>query len=138
MQSIALAALVALPLGACASWPEASAPGYRMELAEAPVRAGRDAELRVRLRRSPGGEPVAGAVFTDHRFEMSMPRFKTVTSTMVEGRDAPPSLAQEEAGGVYRVHASLPMAGSWQAVLTARVPGEERPVRERLSVPVVR
>lgn len=137
MRHTILAAVLALSVGGCAAWPEASAPGYRMAVAEAPIRAGRDVALRVQLQRAPGGEPVTGAVFTDHRFEMTMSGFKTVTSVMVEGRNPPALLAQEQGGGWYLVHASLPMAGSWQAVLTAQVPGEALPVRERVSVRVM-
>ncbi len=95
MRHTILAAVLALSVGGCAAWPEASAPGYRMAVAEAPVRAG------------------------------------------LEGRNPPALLAQEQGGGWYLVHASLPMAGSWQAVLTAQVPGEALPVRERVSVRVM-
>jgi hypothetical protein len=137
MRYVFLAAVLAISAGGCAALPEAAAPGYRMAVAEAPIRAGRDVALRVQLQRAPGGEPVTGAVFTDHRFEMTMSGFKTVTSVMVEGRNPPALLAQEQGGGWYLVHASLPMAGSWQAVLTAQVPGEALPVRERVSVRVV-
>ena len=55
---------------------------------------------------------------------------------MVEGANPPPVLTADEGGGVYRVHAGLPMQGNWQATLRARVPGEVLPVRGTFPIKV--
>ncbi len=131
---VAAALLGALTLGACALVDEGLTDGYRIEPVSPTVQARRDTEVVVRFVRLPGNAPVTGAVFSDHRFEMWMSGFKLATSLMVDGRSPPPVISQEEGGGVYRLHVQLPMAGNWQAIVTAQVPGEARPVRERFTI----
>ena len=128
--------LSVLTLSACVSGAETSNLNYRFEALDQQVAPSPNAEIRVRLVRLADNRPVSGAVITDHRFEMWMSTYKVSTSVMVEGRETPGILAREEGQGVYRVHAQLPMAGSWQATLTARVPGESVPVRGRLQIQV--
>lgn len=82
----------------------------------------------MRLVHLPDGRPVTGAVITKHKFEMSMPNAKIITTLMVEGAGPPPVATVEEGNGVYLVHSVVPMAGNWTMVLEARVPGEPEPV----------
>ncbi len=122
--------LVVIALAGCSSAQESAASrDYRFELVDHRVGVGRDTGLRVRLVRAADGQPVRGAVFTAHRFEMWMSGFKVASSLMVEGRAPVSVMSTEEADGVYLIHAVLPMAGSWDAVLTAVVPGTEAPVQ---------
>ena len=134
----ALAALAfsALSFSGCADQTEPSNSNYRFEALDGQVAPSPNAEVRVRLVRVADNRPVPGAIITNHRFEMWMSNYKVSTSVMVEGRETPGILSREEGQGVYRVHAQLPMAGSWQATLTARVPGEAVPVRGRLAIQV--
>lgn len=123
-------ALAVIALAGCTGTEEPVASrAFRFELVEPSVRVGRDTTLRVRLLRLADNQPVRGAVFTAHRFEMWMSNFKVATSLMVEGRAPIAAIATEEAPGVYLIHAVVPMAGSWEAWLTAQVPGEAAPVR---------
>ena len=122
--------LAAVTLAGCSSPSETEASrAYRFEVLEPRVSAGRDAGVRVRLVRVADGQPVRGAVFTAHRFEMWMSGFKVATSVMVEGRTPVAVMATEEANGVYLIHAVVPMAGNWEATLTAQVPGADAPVQ---------
>lgn len=131
---IAAALLGVLALSACGLAGEGLTDGYSIEPVSPTVQARQDTDILVRFVRLPGNVPVTGAVFSDHRFEMWMTGYKVVTSLMVDGRNPPPVISQDEGGGVYRLHARLPMAGSWQAIVTAQVPGETRTVRQRFTI----
>ncbi|TDH62099.1 hypothetical protein E2C06_13015 [Dankookia rubra] len=119
LRSAVLAALVA----GCAGISEASR-NYQFQVLDQQVRPSTNAEVRVLLVHLPDGRPVTGAVITNHKFEMSMPNAKIITTLMVEGVGTPPVATVEEDNGVYLVHSVVPMAGSWTMVLEARVPGE--------------
>ena len=127
-------AVLGIGLPGCSTPP--SAPGYRFELVDSQPHSSRDAEIRVRLVRLRDNQSVAGAAIFEHRFEMWMSGYKTTTTTMVEGAGAPPVLSIDDGGGIYRVHARVPMVGNWQATLAARVPGEALPVRESFAMQV--
>ena len=127
-------AAIGIGLLGCAAPP--SAPGYRFELVDPQPHPSRDGDIQVRLVRLRDNQPVAGATIYEHRFEMWMSGYKTVTTTMVEGASAPPVLSIDDGGGIYRVHARVPMAGNWQATFVARVPGETLPVRESFRMQV--
>lgn len=121
------AAAMAALLAGCAEM-SATSRSYRFEVLDQPVRPSANAEVRVRLVHLPDGRPVTGAVITKHKFEMSMPNAKIITTLMIEGAGPPPVATVEEGNGVYLVHSVVPMAGNWTMVLDARVPGESEPI----------
>src|SRR5919199_6977569 len=103
------AALAAL-LAGCAAMSQTSR-NYQFQVLDQQVRPSPNAEVRVRLVHLPDGRPVTGAVITNHKFEMSMPNAKIITTLMVEGAGPPPVATVEEGNGVYLVHSVVPMAG---------------------------
>lgn len=138
VKPVLAATTLVLALSGCAATPQRASGDYRFEALPSAVRASRDAEISVRLVRNSDGSPVRGAVITEHRFEMMMGGYKVVSYNMIEGRGGPAVLAVEEPAGVYRVHAQLPMAGTWQATLTAQIPGSTETFRGTVPVAVVR
>ena len=150
--TLALAAVLA----GCSAAPQPS--GYRFELLSPHVPPSQNAEVRVRLLHLPDSRPVTGANIYEHASDMahradtsasgyagSLARVTpglgampptVFPSWMAEGPNPPPVPAVEEGNGVYRVHATLPMAGDWMLTLVARVPGEAEPVRGRFKISV--
>ncbi|MCO6416172.1 FixH family protein [Siccirubricoccus sp. KC 17139] len=125
------AAALAVAVAGCASAFQTSSESYRFELVDSQVRASdTGVQLRVRLVRLPDNRPVTGAEIYGQRLGMWMSGYKTTTWRMT----AAVGPAEAEGNGVYRLRAELPMAGEWSLSLSARVPGEARPVRGTVRV----
>src|SRR4051794_35097258 len=100
--SILGSALLVILLAGCAEM-SATSRRYRFEVLDQQVRPSANAEVRVRLVHLPDDRPVTGAVITKHKFEMSMPNAKIITTLMIEGAGPPPVATVEEGNGIYRV-----------------------------------
>jgi len=99
----------------------AAQSGYLFEMAEVQVAGPGKTTLAVRLVHVPDKRPVAGAVILDAKTDMGSAGMPEMTGKLTPLPSDQPA--------IYRFLIESGMAGKWQLILTARVPGESGTVR---------
>ncbi len=108
---------------AVAAAAAAAARDYAFEPVNIEVRNAPGTEIAVRLIHRPTGKPVAGAVVTHATLDMTPAQHPMGAPVMPIGSNEP---------GVYKFRADFTMAGSWALKLTAKVPGENETLEDRV------
>jgi len=133
VQDVVASLALSLALVACAGVAEVtSAPDYRFDIVQQPVKVGQNSEITVRLVHLPSGQAVKDATISRSELEMPMlrPAYKATPSGLI---DFP--MAEDvwylgsDAQGTYRFRGNISMSGTWILNIWARVPGEGEPVR---------
>jgi hypothetical protein len=93
---------------------------YRFEVADAPTRVPGTTTVAVRLVHASDNKPVDGATIVEARTDMG-----PAGMAEMSGKVTP---ATSDHPGLYRFSIETGMAGKWELVLTAKVPGETAPV----------
>ena len=114
--SIPVFVVAASLLTACSS----QASPYQFTTQTTQVKKSEGVIVDVRLTKPPSSEPVAGAVITATRLDMTPDGMRETTTDIAP--QTPP------APGIFRFKANFTMAGKWQLNLSAQVPGEVQPV----------
>ena len=109
-----------------ASQAFAAASDYEFQAVSKEVKAGKSAELAVRLVHKPTNKPVPDAVLFRTRLDMSPDNMADMATSIAPDGSSEP--------GVYRFKADLSMAGSWALKLMAKVPGESETVQGTVIV----
>jgi len=125
-RAAAFAAIGVMPLAVAAAPAFAGASDYEFQLVNKDIKAGKGAEIAVRLVHKPDGKPVADAVIFATRLDMGPDGMETMTAAV-----------EKQAGseaGVYRFKANLAMAGGWAFSLGAKVQGETETVQGKLVI----
>jgi hypothetical protein len=97
---------------------------YRFEVVDAPATSRGKTTVEVRLIRASGDKPVDGATILEARTDMG-------PAGMAEMSGKVTPLASDQPG-LFRFSIETGMAGKWELVLTAKVPGEAGPVTGKL------
>ena len=93
---------------------------YRFEVVDAPTGVGGTTAVAVRLVHALNNKPVDGATIVEAKTDMGPAGMAEMAGKVTRGESAQP--------GVYRFSIETGMAGKWELVLTATVPGETAPV----------
>jgi predicted metal-binding membrane protein len=93
---------------------------YRFEVVDAPTMAPGKAMVTVRLVHTADDKPVDGATIVEAKTDMG-----PADMAEMSGKVTP---AASDRPGVFRFSIETGMAGKWELVLTAKVPGEAAPV----------
>jgi hypothetical protein len=103
-----------------------AAPGaYRLEAVETQAAETGRTTVAVRLARGPENTPVDGAVIVEAKTDMGPDRMPDMT-----GKVTP---VASDRPGLYRFSIETGMAGKWELILTAKVPGEPAPVAAKVD-----
>ena len=102
----------------------AAANDYRFEVVGAPAASTGKTILAVRLIHTSDNEPVEGVTITEAKTDMGPGGMAEMS-----GKVTPVAPAQP---GLFRFSIETGMAGKWELVLTAKVPGETSPVSGKL------
>jgi hypothetical protein len=97
---------------------------YEFRLVQSEVKKGDGAVVTVKLVNKKSGKAVPDAVIFAKRIDMAPDGMASMTAPIEQVPSAEP--------GVYRFKANLPMAGSWQLSLGAKVQGETGSVENKL------
>ena len=98
----------------------AAANEYRFEVVEAPAGVPGTTTVAVRLVHASDNKPVDGVTFVEAKTDMG-----PAGMAEMSGKVTP---AASDHAGVYRFSIATGMAGKWELVLAAKVPGETAPV----------
>jgi predicted metal-binding membrane protein len=93
---------------------------YRFEVVDAPTGVAGTTAVAVRLVHASNNKPVDDATIVEAKTDMGPAGMAEMSGKVTRGESAQP--------GVYRFSIETGMAGKWELVLTARVPGETAPV----------
>jgi predicted metal-binding membrane protein len=114
-----------LVMFATAALSIAAPGGYRFETVETVATAPDHTTLAVRLVRAPDNDPVGNAIITEAKTDMG-------PDGMPEMIGAVTPVASDQAG-LYRFSIETGMAGKWELILSAKVPGETAPVTGKID-----
>jgi predicted metal-binding membrane protein len=92
---------------------------YRFEIVDAPTGAPGTTTVAVRLVHASDNKPVYGATIVEAKTDMGPAGMAEMSGKVTDASDQP---------GLYRFSIETGMAGKWELVLTAKVPGEAAPV----------
>lgn len=123
-----LAPAAALLLLGCAGAP---AP-YRLE-AEAPLHVSPHAAIVLHLTRADDGAPVSGAVIENLHLAGMVPLHNAATQVLQAHTEEHPRVT-EAPGGIYRLEAPVPRAGTWELRVALLPPGAPAPVESLVRV----
>ena len=128
-RSALTAALIGLLFAALASPSLASVQDYEFQLVQGEVKKGDGTIISVRLVNKGSGKAVPDAVIAAKRVDMAPDGMADMASRIEQLPSTEP--------GVYRFKANLPMQGSWQLSLAAKVQGENGTVESKLVLKVL-
>jgi hypothetical protein len=97
---------------------------YRFEVVDAPTGVPDTTMVAVRLVHASDNKPVYGATIVEARTDMG-----PAGMAEMSGKVTP---AASDHPGLYRFSIETGMAGKWELVLTAKVPGEASPVTSKV------
>jgi len=121
---VAYTALLSFLWAATALPALADVKDYAFELVQSEVRKGADVDIAVRLLNKTTGKPVADATIIATRIDM--------TPAGMPMMNEPIEASPGDDTGIYHFKTKLPMAGSWQLSLAAKVQGEAGTVESKL------
>jgi predicted metal-binding membrane protein len=119
------AAAWGLAMFATAALTHAAPGAYRVEAVETQVAEPGHTMVAVRLARGPDNTPVEGAVIVEAKTDMGPDGMPDMT-----GKATP---VASHRPGLYRFSIETGMAGKWELILTAKVPGEPAPVTAKVD-----
>ena len=119
------AAAWGLAMFAGVTWTHAAPGAYRFEAVETEAAAPGHTTVAVRLVRGPDGAPVDRADIAEAKTDMGPDGMPDMTGKVTPTASDRP--------GLYRFSIETGMAGKWELVLTAKVPGETAPVTGKVE-----
>jgi hypothetical protein len=93
---------------------------YRFEVIDAPTGVPGTTTVAIRLVRASDNKPVDGATIVEAKTDMGPGGMAEMSGKV--------TVAISDQPGVYRFSIETGMAGKWELILTARVPGDTAPV----------
>jgi hypothetical protein len=128
--------LLATSLLASSASAAETSQGYRFDVLDQPVPVGAHTELTIKITDASTGQPIQGATITGGGLEMTHvhpPHKGSPPGGMTTRMGGDVKFVGSSGPGLYQLMADVSMPGKWQLNISAKIPGETKPVQETVK-----